>query len=293
MELAVSTDPTELVELRPLMDLTTGRGEITISVIDGPASTDHPAFSGSRIRKIEGGLPASCRAEASLACVHGTYVIGMLASNRASGAPAICPGCSFMLRPVFAETTAGDDQMPVCSPVELAKAIVECVDAGTNIINLSAALVQSSLAGERQLEPALDYAAQRGVIIVAAAGNQGHVGSSAITRHPWVIPVIGCDRDGRPMKKSNLGSSIGSRGLAAPGVNIASVGSDGRLTTFDGTSAAAPFVTGAVALIWSEFPRASAARVRFAVTNAYKGNRRSIAPPLLNAWGAYNSMSVN
>jgi hypothetical protein len=137
------------------MDLTSGRGEITVGIIDGPASTHHPAFSGSKIHEIEGGLPASCLAEASLACVHGTCVIGMLASNRASGAPAICPGCSFIIRPVFAGTADSDDRMPVCSPVELAKAIVECVDAGTNVINVSAALVRSSLPGERELVQAL------------------------------------------------------------------------------------------------------------------------------------------
>ena len=60
--------------------------------------------------------------------------------------------------------------------------------------------------------------------MVAAAGNQGTVGSSVITRHPWVIPVIACDLQGRPTTESNLGSSIGRRGLAAPGENIASLG---------------------------------------------------------------------
>ena len=49
--------------------------------------------------------------------------------------------------------------------------------------------------------------------MVAAAGNQGTLGSSAITRHPWVIPVVACDLRGRPMNESNLGSSIGRRGL--------------------------------------------------------------------------------
>ena len=39
----------------------------------------------------------------------------------------------------------------------------------------------------------MNHAAHRGVITVAAAGNQGTVGSSAITRHPWVIPVAACD----------------------------------------------------------------------------------------------------
>jgi hypothetical protein len=49
----------------------------------------------------------------------------------------------------------------------------------------------------------------RGVLFVAAAGNQGALGSSVITRHPWLIPVVACDRSGRVMAVSNLGASIG------------------------------------------------------------------------------------
>ena len=97
------------------------------------------------------------------------------------------------------------------------------------------------------------------ITVVAAAGNQGTVGSSAITRHAWVIAVIGCDLEGRPTAESNLGSSIGRWGLAAPGQNITSLGTDGKPQTSGGTSVAAPFVTGAIALLWSEFPGASAA----------------------------------
>ncbi|MGH7801047.1 MAG: S8 family serine peptidase [Thermodesulfobacteriota bacterium] len=124
-------------------------------------------------------------------------------------------------------------------------------------------------------------------MVVAAAGNQGTVGSSAITRHPWVIPVVACDILGRPISYSNLGSSIGRRGLSAPGDNITSLGTDDKPLTFGGTSAAAPFVTGAIALLWSEFPAATAAEVKFAVTQAYVSRRNTVVPPLLDSWTAY------
>jgi subtilisin family serine protease len=82
--------------------------------------------------------------------------------------------------------------MPSTTPNELAAAVIECIDAGARVINLSLALAQPSIRSEPSLEDALTQAVRRGVIVVAAAGNQGTLGSSAITRHPWIIPVVAC-----------------------------------------------------------------------------------------------------
>jgi subtilisin family serine protease len=181
--------------------------------------------------------------------------------------------------------------MPSVGPGELAEAIVECVDAGARVLNVSAAFDQPSTTGWRSLEEALDYAARRGTIVVAAAGNQGTLGTSAITRHPWVIPVVGCDLRGWPLGESNLGSSIGRRGLMAPGEDVTSLGAEGESLKLGGTSVAAPFVTGTVALLWSEFPTASAVEVKSALTGGGYGRRRtSVVPPLLDAEDAYGAM---
>jgi len=181
--------------------------------------------------------------------------------------------------------------MPSATADELTAAIIDTVNAGAHVINLSAALLQPSSSGERKLEEALNYAAGHGVITVAAAGNQGTVGSSAITRHPWVIPVAACDSQGRPISETNLGSSIGRRGLSAPGEGVTSLGTNGQWKAFGGTSAAAPFVTGAVALLWSEFPNAPATQIKFAVTQARSRRRYTIVPPLLDAWAAYRAVA--
>ena len=286
-------DPLQLVRLPQLMSRTEGRRELAVALIDGPVALDLPDLSQSTIKEIPAEARGSCSRLDSLACMHGTFVAGMLAARRGSPAPAICPGCTLLLRPIFPENSNGNGQMPSATPEELATAITDAIGAGANVINLSAALAQPSSRGERELEQALDYAAQRGVLVVAAAGNQGTVGSSAITRHPWVIPVTASDLQGRPTAGSNLGSSIGRRGLAAAGENITSLGTDGKPGTFDGTSAAAPFVTGAIALLWSEFPSASATRIKLAITQAGSASRRRIAPPLLDAWAAYQAMSLN
>ena len=254
--------PLDLVRLTPLIDRTSGRPEVTIGLIDGPVVMDHPELANQHIREIPGNGSAACTQANSTACLHGTFVAGILSAKRGSVAPAICPNCTLLVRPIFAETTAANGEMPSATPEELAQAILDCIDAGARVLNISAALAQPSMKNERTLEEALDQAARRGVIVVAAAGNQGTLGSTAITCHPWVIPVVGYDLQGRPMNHSNLGSSIGRRGLGAPGDRITSLGAEGKPLTFGGTSAAAPFVTGAIALLWSEFPNASGDRYK-------------------------------
>lgn len=93
------------------------------------------------------------------------------------------------------------------------------------------------------------------------------------------------------MRESNLGSSIGRQGLCAPGESVTSLGVDGRLLTSGGTSIAAPFVTGAVALLWSVFPAAVASQVKLAVTQAHGARRATVVPPLLDAWAAFQFLS--
>lgn len=285
--------PLDLVGLTPLINRTSGRPDLIIGLIDGPVAMNHPELAGQHIREIPGNGSGTCTQADSMACLHGTFVAGILSAKRGSSAPAICPDCTLLIRPVFTEATAGNMQMPSATPQALAAAIIECVEAGARCINLSLALAQPSSKGERELEQVLDLATKRGVIIVAAAGNQGTLGSTAITRHSWVIPVIACDLRGRPMNESNLGSSIGSRGLSAPGGAVTSLGTVGKpLTLGGGTSVATPFVTGAIALLWSAFPTATAAQVKFAITQAYAPRRTTVVPPLLNAWAAYQFMAT-
>jgi len=279
--------PLELVKLTALMDRTSGNSEVKIGLVDGPVVVQHAELEGEHIREIPGKNGAMCAQANSTACIHGTFIAGILSGKRTSPAPAICPNCTLLIRPIFSETTSGREHMPSATPLELAAAIIECIDAGAQLINLSLALAHPSTKGEQALEESLNQAVRRGVIIIAAAGNQSTVGGSAITRHPWVITVVSCDLSGRPMNESNLGSSIGRRGLSAPGNRITSLGSEGQSLTLGGTSVAVPFVTGAAALLWSEFPRATAAQIKLAITNTSSLQRVSVVPPLLDATAAY------
>lgn len=280
-------EPLELVRLVALMERTSGSPNVKVGLIDGPVATQLPDLAGENLREITGDSRGTCAHAKSAACSHGPFVAGILSAKRTSPAPAICPACTLLLRPIFAESTSGREQMPSATPQELAAAMIECIGAGARVINLSLALVQRSVKGEDALKAALDHALRQNVIVVAAAGNQGTVGSSAITRHQWVIPVTACDLRGRPMNGSNLGSSIGRRGLSAPGDNITSLGAEGQPITLGGTSVSVPFVTGTVALLWSAFPSATAAQIKLAVTQARVGRVASVVPPLLDAEAAY------
>lgn len=279
-----------MVKLVALMEHTSGRDEIRLGLIDGPVAVDHPELSDSSIRMIPGGQGGVCAQSGSAACIHGTFIAGILCARRISAAPAICPNCTLLVRPIFAESVSPDEQLPSATPAELAQAIIECVEAGARVINMSVALSYPSSRGERELEESLDHAAKRGIIIVAAAGNQGAIASSVVTRHPWVIPVVACDSTGRPVRESNLGNSIGRRGLRAPGKDITSLKAGGGTFTSGGTSIAAPFVTGTIALLWSAFSAATAVQVKLAVTQPSGQRRATIVPPMLDAWAAYQSM---
>jgi subtilisin family serine protease len=133
---------------------------------------------------------------------------------------------------------------------------------------------------------------QRGTLVVAAAGNQGSVGSTAITRHPWVIPVVACDVHRRPLGQSNLGHSIGRNGLMLPGEGVPSLSPMGGPVTSRGTSIAAPLLSGAIALLWSEFPAASAAEIKLAISGGHAAQRTSVVPPLFDSMAAYQRLAV-
>lgn len=105
--------PLELVKLTALMDRTRGRPEVKIGLIDGPVVTRHPDLAGEHLREIPGYNGATCTQANSPACLHGTFVAGILSAKRNSPAPAICPNCTLLLRPIFAEKTMGSQQFPL------------------------------------------------------------------------------------------------------------------------------------------------------------------------------------
>jgi subtilisin family serine protease len=288
------TGALELVRLSALMALSEGSPTVIVALIDGPVVLEHPDLETRGILTVERAHVVGCNTPTSAACRHGTFVAGMLKARRGSPAPAICPGCRLLLRPIFTEEASGDDK-PASAQLtarvqDVAAAIIECVDAGARVINLSAATPAPTMRDEPELEAALSHAARRGAIVVAAAGNQASLGGSALTRHAGVIPVVAYDGRGVPMRRSNVGLVVGKRGVGAAGDDVTSLGSDGPPATSQGTSVAAPFVTGTIALLWSLFADATAGEIKYAIRAGAAAWSRSVVPPLLDAYGAYTSL---
>lgn len=280
----------ELVHLPPLMQQTSGHPDIKIGLVDGPVFFSHPDLEHKSLYLL--GEDAKQFHEASIAVQHGTAVAGVLKAKRGGAAPAICPDCSLLVRPIFAISSSADKMLPGTTLTELAHAIFDCVQAGARLLNLSVGLVQTATSGKQEFVEALDYAVRREVLIVAAAGNQGWIGDSLLTAFPGTLPVVACDLQGHPLTDSNLGISAGKRGLSAPGVDLPSLGLGDKPFLLTGTSAATPLVTGTLALLWSLFPAATAAQLRYAILGVADSKRTTIVPPLLHAWNAYHVLAT-
>jgi len=277
----------DLVHLQTLLAATQGHDEVVIGLIDGVVDGSHPALHATKWHHLT--TAGHCVVNHSLACAHGTFIAGVLGAARDSAAPGLCPGCQLWLRPIFCENEAGTAACPQATPTGLAIAIEEAIAAGARLINLSVGSAMSPFDTSPVLQAALDLAAQRGVLVVAAAGNQGLLGQLPLFNHPWLILAVACDVHGRVDTQSNLGPMTGRFGLLAPGVGVSSTASGGGYTSINGSSVAAAWVTGVVALLWSLYPRMSAAQLRQAVLLP-SVPRNSIIPSMLNAAASWQAL---
>jgi subtilisin family serine protease len=264
-------DQLQLVGLEPLMTISTGSSAITIALIDGAAS--YPALSVTDMDfVVEDERPRS-------AIDHATFIAGIISGARAGWSPSISPGCKLLNFAIFADAASTPS---ITNINALAHAIGEAVDCGAHIINLSLAAGEPSTRNYSHLSHALDYAARKETLIIAASGNQGLMGSTPVTRHPWVIPVAACDDFGSPLPSNNLCASVSRQGLCAPGRDVLSTRARGGYWRSSGSSAAAAFVSGAAGLLWSIHPGAPGSRIKAALRPA--DARRGLVPPVLDAW---------
>jgi hypothetical protein len=85
---ALAMGPLDLVKLPALMRRTRGDCRVRVAVVDGPVEVEDPSLAGARLSEIPGHR-GICEFAGSTACLHGTFVAGILSARRGSGAPAM------------------------------------------------------------------------------------------------------------------------------------------------------------------------------------------------------------
>ncbi len=146
------------------------------------------------------------------------------------------------------------------------QAVLAAIDRGADVINMSFAFSQET--GRKRpkiLDRLLDEAAQRGIVLVAGAGNWTDDDLPFPAEDHRVIAVAATDNNGALADFSNFGADVT---LAAPGVELYCGAASGQFGTWSGTSMAAPLVSGAVALLRSVNPLLSPLQIETALTQA-------------------------
>ncbi len=170
---------------------------------------------------------------------HGTHVAGIISgiTNNSNGIASV--GFRGSLIPVKVLDSTGTGTYG-----DVASGIIYAADHGARIINLSLGGSSAS----QTLQSAVSYAEQKGVIIVAAAGNNGNSAAVYPADYPGVVAVSATTADDSLASFSSYGSHIY---VGAPGVGIISTYNNGGYATMSGTSMAAPEVAGLLGLALS------------------------------------------
>ncbi|WP_295802439.1 S8 family serine peptidase [uncultured Microbulbifer sp.] len=198
---------------------------------------------------------------------HGTHVAGIIGAvgDNNTGITGVAWEAKLMAIKIFG------DEANVAYTSDIVQGILYAADMGARISNNSYGATFTDSVAEnifnRPIADAIDYANKAGMLFIAAAGNNGvnsdkslQVTSPATIDHPNVISVAANTRSDRRASFSNHGET--GADISAPGADILSTVPGGGYDSYSGTSMAAPFVTGAAALVAAEFPDVSVEELR-------------------------------
>jgi subtilisin family serine protease len=208
---------------------------------------------------------------------HGTHVAGIIAARAGNGigGSGLAPNARIMAVKVLDANRSGNSSL-------LASGIHYAVDEGARILNVSI----NGDGTSSDLTAALRYATEKGATIVASAGNNSRnldltPSYPASSNEPSVLTVTATDEGGGIVGFANRG--LRSVDLAAPGEMILSTARGSGYEDRSGTSMAAPYVAGALALLSAARPDLSEAELRGALLAA--APKRTILSGLLGSGG--------
>ncbi len=181
---------------------------------------------------------------------HGTGCAGIIAARGLSLEPGLGGACWVLPgRALAAARLAGRRSLSAVGATEdISAAMKRVVDLGARVINMSFGTPASALREDDPIPHAdvVAYALQRGVVLVAASGNDGSVAAYYPAALEGVIAVGSVGESGMPSAFSTRGDHVA---LSAPGESIRVPTVHGRYAESSGTSFAAPFVSGTCALL--------------------------------------------
>jgi subtilisin family serine protease len=240
----------------------TGAGAV-VAVVDSGVLASHPDLQGRLRQGIDFvGNDSDPNDENG----HGTHVSGIVAANTDNdvGVAGVAPGATILPVRVLDAGGGGDTDT-------VAKGIDWAVDHGANVINLSLGSDVPLTGSDPVFDSSIDRALDRGVIVVAAAGNSGLPACDQPSGQGRLLCVGSVDKRRDRSYFSNFGSGLG---LVAPGgsglpfedEDVLSTYNNGGYEEVAGTSQATPHVAGVAALLVSKGLRGQAAVNRILAT---------------------------
>ncbi len=208
---------------------------------------------------------------------HGTHVAGIIGLEHVEGVNA--QGVADVELMILRINGEGDEY-----DKDVARAIVYAADNGAQVINMS--FGKDFSPNKKWVDNALKYADKKGVLMVHAAGNSYKdidvhtIYPSRFTKRHEIknyINVGAVDPSGNPAKFSCYGAK--NVDLFAPGVMIYSSIPNDKYKKQNGTSMAAPIVSGIAAIIWNYFPKLTASQVKDAIIGSIAKREDIVALP--------------
>ena len=262
------------INVEQAWDETKGDG-ITVAVID-TGVTKVPDFKSTKF--VEGYDFVNDKVRANDDNGHGTHVAGTIAQSTNNGYGVAGIAYEAKIMPLKVLSAGGGGTI-----ADIAESIRFAADNDADVINMSL-----GGGGESQLmRDAINYAYDKGVVIIAAAGNENLNAASYPARYPRVISVSATDAAGVKAPYSNYGAGVD---IAAPGGSetakiiqntIDPSTGESTFVGFQGTSMAAPHVAGVAALI-----KASGIDEPEQVLDVLKKSARQVQEDPLNHFGA-------